>query len=301
MKISTQRKKPNAFTLHETMVAVGCATVAGIMLFAVLNTSTILYAKVTSINLAHDEARLAVNRLVNDIHKAVSTPQMWDASATATNGLVNLGAPLTPAQAMAVKASCVSFQMVPPNGGPYEVKNDPGQPNMIQIQTMVNGFDPAPGMRLIIPMYDIENNITKVTASGPHRNVWMQNEEEKIPKSKDGTKIITYFTTRVFYAVENGALNTYQSGVNGNGILVPAIVGGKLVIRNSDGTAAKGTTIARYVTSAQPFSAPSFPDRRYVGVDITTEESRYSNRGYKATNTLVAGSIPFRARLCDSL
>lgn len=300
MKISDQ-KKQQAFTLHETMVAVGCATVAGIMLFAILNSSTILYAKVTSINLAHDEARLAVNRLVNDIHKAVSTPQLWDASATATNGLVNLGAPLTAAQAKAVKASCISFQLVPPNGGPYEVKNDPGNANMIQIQTMVNGFDPQPGMRLIIPMYDIENNITKVTSEGPHRNVWMENEEEKIPKSKDGTKIITYFTTRVFYAVENGTLNTYQSGMNGNKTLLPAIVNGKLVIRNSDGTAATPTTIARYVTSAQPFGAPSYPDRRNVGVEITTEESRYSNRGYKATNTLVAGSIPFRARLCDSL
>ena len=90
MKISIQAKKRSAFTLYETMVAVGCATVAGIMLFAVLNISTILYAKVTSINLAHDEARLAVNRLVNDIHKAVSMPQLWDASATATGGLVKL-------------------------------------------------------------------------------------------------------------------------------------------------------------------------------------------------------------------
>ena len=294
MKISTQRKKPSAFTLHETMVAIGCATVAGIMLFGVLNAATILYAKVTSINLAHDEARLAVNRLVNDIHKAVSTPQLWDASATATGGLVNV----TNAQA---KGSCISFQLVPPNGGPYEVKNDPGNANMIQIQTMVNGFDPTPGMRLIIPMYDIENDITKVTAEGPHRNVWMANGEEKIPKSKDGTKIITYFTTRIFYAVEDGTLNTYQSGINGNKILVPAILDGKLVIRNSDGTPATPTVIARYVTSTQPFGAPNYPDRRYVGVDITTEESRYSNRGYKATNTLVAGSIPFRARLYDSL
>lgn len=301
MKISTQRKEQSAFTLHEIMVAVGCATVASIMLFGILNVSTVLYAKVTSINLAHDEARLAVNRLVNDIHKAVSMPQLWDASATTTGGLVKLDPPVLPADAKTTKASCVSFQLVPPNGGPYEVKNDPGNPNMIQIQTMVNGFDPKPGMRLIIPMYDIENDLTKVTSEGPHRNVWMANEEEKIPKSKGGTKIMTYFTARVFYAVEEGNLNTYISGTNGNGILVPAIVGGKLVIRNKDGSAAKATVIARYVTSAQPFSAPNYPDRRYVGVNLTTEESRYSNRGYKATNTLVAGSIPYRARLCDSL
>jgi len=294
MKTSVQRKFSGAFTLHETMVAIGCATVAGIMLYSVLNVSTILYAKVTSINLAHDEARIAVSRLVGDIHKAVSTPQLWDASATATGGLVTV----TSAND---KGSCVSFQLVPPDGGPYEVKNDPGNVNMIQIQTMVNGFDPTPGMRLIIPMYDIENDLTKVTSEGPHRNVWMANGEEKIPKSKDGTKVITYFTTRVFYAVENGQLVTYQSGIKGNGILAPAIVGGKLVIRNKDGTAATPTVIARYITSTQPFGLPNYPDRRYVGVNLTTEDSRYSNRGYKSTNTLVAGSIPYRARLCDSL
>jgi hypothetical protein len=172
---------------------------------------------------------------------------------------------------------------------------------MIQIQSMVGGFDPAPGMRLIIPMYDIENDITKVTSNGFHRNVWMANGEERIPKSKNGTKVITYFTTRVFYAVEGGNLVTYASGMGGNTTLTPAISGGKLVIRNSDGSAATPTVIARYITSAQPFGVPNYPDRRFVGVNLTTEESRYSNRGYKATNTLIAGSIPFRARLCDSL
>src|SRR3954447_10868816 len=294
MRTLAHKRQEGGFTLHEIMVASGCAVVVSLMLLLLVNISTILYAKITSVNLAHDEARLAVNRLVNDIHKAVSTPQLWDASATATNGLVNV----TSATA---KGSCVSFQLVPPNGGPYEVKNDPGNANMIQIQTMLNGFDPVPGMRLIIPMYDIENDIIKVTAEGPHRNVWMANGEEKIPKSKDGTKTISYFTSRIFYAVENGNLHVYQSGTNGNGILAPAVVGGKLVIRNSDGTAGNPMVIARYITSPQPFGTPNYPDRRYVGVNLTTEESRYSNRGYKATNTLVAGSIPFRARLCDSL
>ena len=275
-------------------MAIGCASVVGIIGFAVLNSGTILYAKVTSNNLAHDESRVAVMRLVNDIHKAVSTPQLWDASATATNGLLTVTNATT-------KASCVSFQIVPPNGGPYEIRNDPGNPNLIQVQYMTGGFNPSIGQRLIIPMYDIENDIIRTAAVGSHRNIWMANGEERIPKSQDGTKTISYFTTRVFYAVENGELRMYMSGMGGNGILTPAIVDGKLVIRNAGGAAASRTTIARFITTPQPFTVPSFPDRRYVGVNLTTEESRFSNRGYKATNTLIAGSIPFRARLCNSL
>ena len=186
-------------------MAVGCASVVGIIGFTVLNSGTILYAKVTSNNLSHDESRVAAMRLVSDIHKAVSTPQLWDASATATNGLLTVTSATT-------KASCVSFQIVPPNGGPYEIKNPPGNANLIQVQSMIGGFNPVTGLRLIIPMYSIENDIIAVTASGANRNIWMANGEEKIPKSKGGTKTISYFTTRVFYVVENGELRTYTSG-----------------------------------------------------------------------------------------
>jgi hypothetical protein len=264
-----------------------------------LRIGTVLFAKITSNNLAHDESRAAMTRLVTDIHKAVSSPQLWDASGRGSDGLVtSLDGTTT--------ASCVSFQILPPDGGPYEVRNDPGNRNLIQIQSMVNGFDPHPGMRLIIPMYSIENDIIKVTSNNAHRNVWMRNGEERIPKSKDGTKVICYFTVRNYYVVEDGALRAYLSGVdptggtNYNTTVTPALVGGRLVFRNEDGSSARGITIARYVTSPKPFKLPNFPDRRYLGVNLTTEDSHYSNRDFKATNTLVAGSIPYRARICSA-
>jgi hypothetical protein len=295
----SKRRSARGFTVTELLIAISCAVILGVVGFAMLRMGTVLFAKITSNNLAHDESRAAVSRLVSDVHKAVSSPQLWDASATATGGLVTIANGTT-------TASCVSFQILPPDGGPYEVKNDPGNPNMIQIQYMTNGFDPQPGMRLIIPMYAIENDIIKVTSNGPHRNVWMRNEEERIPKSKDGTKVICYFTVRNYYVVEDGELRAYLSGVDPAGgatyntTITPAVVGGKLVFRNEDGSTARPVTIARFVTSPKPFTLPNFPDRRYVGVNLTTEDSHYSNRGFKATNTLVAGSIPYRARICNA-
>jgi hypothetical protein len=278
------------------MVAGGCATVVGLISILLLNGGFNLYARITANNLAHDQSRIAVNRLVSDIHKAVSIPQLYDASATATNGLVTVTSATT-------KAQCIAFQNVPANGGPWEVKNDPGNSELIMIDT--NGWDPQPGMRLIIPMYSIENDIIKVTANGNHKNVWMANGEERIPKSKNGTYVITYFTSRTFYVVQDGELRLYTSGVdpdggtNYNGIITPSVSGGKLVFKNDNGSTARYVVVARYITSAQPFTVPNYPDSRYVGVNLTTSDTHYSNRGFVAVNTLVAGSVPYRAKICQ--
>ena len=296
MRLSEAKRFEGGYTLAEIMVAGGAIVVLGLISVTLMLAGFKIYAKVTANNLSHNESRLAVNRLVSDIHKAVSTPQLYDASASTTGGLVNVTSATT-------RASCISFQNVPDKGGPWEVKNDPGNPELIQIDT--DNFDPQVGMRLIIPMYKIENDIIKVTGNGNHKNVWMANGEERIPKSKNGTYIITYFTSRTFYAVQDGELRLYQSGVDPNGgtnyntVITPAVVGGKLVFKNTDGSTAKYAVIARYIASAQPFTVPNYPDSRYVGVDLTTSDTHYSNRGFVAVNTLVAGSIPYRAKICQ--
>jgi hypothetical protein len=296
MKYSRSKQFEAGYTLGEIMVAASCATLVGIMATVTLLAGFNLYARITANNLAHDESRIAVNRLVSDIHKAVSTPQLYDASATATNGLVTITSATT-------NASCLAFQTVPDKGGPWEVKNDPGNSELIQIDT--NGWDPQLGMRLIIPLYNIENDIIKVESNGNHKNIWMANGEERIPKSKNGTYVITYFTSRIFYAVEGGELRIYASGVdpdggtNYNGVITPSVSGGKLVFKNGNGTAARYAVVARYITSPKPFTVPNYPDTRYVGVNLTTSDTHYTNRGFVAVNTLVAGSIPYRAKICQ--
>ena len=296
MRYSLAKKSKAGYTLVEVMVAAGAAVVVGVIATFSMLAAFNLYAKITANNLAHDESRIAVNRLVSDIHKSVSTPQLYDASASATGGLVTVSSANT-------KASCIAFQNVPDQGGPWEVKNDPGNSELIMIDT--NGWDPQPGMRLIIPMYNIEDDIIKVTANGNHKNVWMTNGEERIPKTKNGTYVITYFTSRIYYAVQDGELRIYTSGIdptggtNYNGVITPSVSGGKLVFKNDDGSDARYAVVARYITTAQPFSVPNYPDTRYVGVNLTTSDTHYSNRGYVAVNTLVAGSIPYRAKICQ--
>jgi len=296
MRLLQPKQSNSGYTLVEVMVATGCVVVLGFMSVVLMLAGFNIYARITANNVAHDQSRIAVNRLVSDIHKAVSTPQLYDASAAGTGGLVTVTGATT-------KASCLGFQTVPDKGGPWEVKNDPGNSELIQIDT--TGWDPQVGMRLIIPMYNIEDDIIKVTANGNHKNVWMANGEERIPKSKNGTYIITYFTSRMYYVVQDGELRLYQSGVdpnggtNYNGIITPSVSAGKLVFKNDDGSTARYAVVARYITSSQPFTVPNYPDTRYVGVNLTTSDTHYSNRGFKAVNTLVAGSIPYRAKICQ--
>src|SRR5919108_5739744 len=67
-----------AFTMPEMMIAVLCFAACGGMIFTLLNSGMILYAKNMSVNTAHEDTRRAVNRLLRDIHAAVSVPQLID-------------------------------------------------------------------------------------------------------------------------------------------------------------------------------------------------------------------------------
>src|SRR5438552_1343136 len=74
--LSSHRVRETGYTLADIMVATALVTVVGLMGFYALNSGTILYAKNTAENLAHDQSRIAVNRLLYDIHQAVSVPQL---------------------------------------------------------------------------------------------------------------------------------------------------------------------------------------------------------------------------------
>ena len=65
-----------AFTLAEVMIALGMLGLVGACAAYFFLNGTILAAKNTAENLAHDQNRIAVKRLVHDIHAAISTPQL---------------------------------------------------------------------------------------------------------------------------------------------------------------------------------------------------------------------------------
>ena len=280
MNMHYRHRNRSGFTLPEVMISTGILALTSVGIFQALNSGLVLFAKNTAVTVSHQEGRRSVNRLTRDIHSAVSIPNLIDANM---NPVVNQP---RDASGKPTGAAGVSFQMV--WAGPHFVKQDPGNAYMIMIQDF--GRDPAPGMRLIAPHFDIESDITRLSgaASPNHNNVWMADAaEDRIrARLKDGYYAITYYTERVAYVVKNGELQFYkQRFLNGNSTPVWVYQ----------------STVGRSITSATPFYVPltpsGSPDNRYVGVRLSAADPKSTNRGYASTSTLLDTAIPYRSRL----
>jgi hypothetical protein len=191
------RLTESAFTFAEVAVSVGVLGMLGAIFFQVLNAGLILSAKNTAVNAAHEEARVGVLRLTRDIHASVSVPQLRD------NGFTVLSS--DPVNGVAPMAAGVSFQNIA--SGPNFVWKDPGSDNLIMIKD--NPSKPIEGMRLIIPFFGLEEDITKVSASGSanHSNVFIkadQSTPDISPPAVGASYCITYYTDRALYVVRNG-------------------------------------------------------------------------------------------------
>jgi hypothetical protein len=196
-RLTVNRKSEAAFTVAEMGVAVGVLMLLGVAFFQVLNSGLILSAKNTAVNAAHEEARVGVLRLTRDIHAAVSVPQLRDNAFNVVSS--------DPVSGVAPTAAGVSFQNVA--SGPNFVWKDPGNADLIMIKD--NPSKPIEGQRLIIPFFNLEEDITKVTAAGSanHSNVFIKADQSTPPISPPdfgSSYAITYYTDRAMYVVRNG-------------------------------------------------------------------------------------------------
>jgi prepilin-type N-terminal cleavage/methylation domain-containing protein len=270
MKTRTSRDGPRrGFTLAEMLISTAAIGVIGTVMFALLNSSITMFAKNVAVNMAHQEARYGMMRVVRDLHQAVSIPQLVDASLAPVN--------------TAGPTAGVTFQIV--STGPFEIINDPTAPSLIQVgTTKPNPPPPDVGDHIVVLDYDVECDITKVTATGAgsnHWNVFLANGNEKRIQTKSGAFVICYITRRVGYAVRNGELRFYP---------------------NLIATPSSYNIIARNITSAAPFSLPlnksGTPDTRYISVNITVTDPTYSNRGFKHTSMEnVNAHVPYRRQV----
>jgi hypothetical protein len=183
---------------------------------------------------------------------------------------------------------------------------------------------PAAGMHILIPFWNIEDDITKVSAAGTtnHSNVFLATGADttvaqKAPVFGGTSYAITYYTYRVAYLVKNG---TYIADSQGPWILSggnyvaytsgamqryryengelhyyrQVYTGGALVWQDT-------AVVAKYISSPQPFYVPlnsgGSPDTKYVGVRLTARDPKSSNRGYLATASLLDTQIDFRSRI----
>lgn len=348
MKTSNLNKtRCGGFTAAEMVVSTFVMAILGIVFLNVLNSGMILYAKNTAVNSAHEEGRQGLNRLIRDLHAAVSVPQLrnnthnstyscgsyecGDTQNTSTFAVVSSA----PVSGAAPTAAGVSFQDVV-SGSPDYVWQDPGNSSLIMIKDP--GDSPAAGMRLIVPQWSYEDAITKVAgASTNHSNVFLYtgldaniatnlgNQGRKFGQSSYsvGPYAITYYTERMLYLVEGGSYIADSNGpwILSSGSYVAYTSGAMQRYRFENGllnlyrqrySSSSGSngyfywqfvaTVARYISSAQPFYIPlnstGTPDTRYVGVRLSARDPHTSNRNYSATATLLDTQIDYRSRIC---
>jgi hypothetical protein len=309
--LSSRALRTAGFTFAEMAVSMGVLMLLGLIFFMVLNSGMVLFAKNTAVNTAHEEARQGINRLTRDIHAAVSVPQLRDANFNVVSSKPVSGVPPT--------AAGVSFQNVA--AGPNYVWKDPGNESLIMIRDD-KGSPATPGMRLIVPFYNLEADITKVAASGSanHRNIFIHSDEVVPPIDAPpvgGTYCITYYTDRVMYVVQGGQYVVDPQGpwILSGGNYVPYTSGTMTRYRFENGELRlyrqrrTGSTmfwsldgvVARFISSPRPFFVPlnsgGTPNNKYVGVKLTAHDPKSSNRRYRATATLLETQIDYRSRI----
>jgi prepilin-type N-terminal cleavage/methylation domain-containing protein len=259
------------FTVIEMLMTTGVVGITGTIMYYILYTGMILFAKNTAINLAHQQARIAVMQMEQDIHAAVSVPQMTDTNRVA----------LTGAQASGPAAG-ISFQLFA--SGPFQVAAAAAA-GQSQIQIQTNGIVPVVNQRLIIPTHQIELNITAVSAGGTNSTLTLASPLPVAVQTSLGSPAVAvnvqcFITDRVAYVVQNNQLVYYG--------------------RQTTNTF---KVMANDITTTTPFSVPATPlgapyTRFVAAINLSTADTAYSNLNFKAANMFLNAMEPCRAQLC---
>jgi hypothetical protein len=269
--MSLRTKRQVAATLLELSIAMSLIGAVGLAIYSMLNVGMILGAKNSAVNTAHQQARVAMLQLVQDIHSAVSLPALTDDNSV----------PI-PSPTPGTKAAGISFQLWA--GGPYKICADAAATaTVVQIQLLPADVVPQVGERLIVKSHEIELDITGVSAAGGSKyNLTLASP---LGVAIEGTESPTYYNIPCFisdrcsYVVKNGALEWHGPTQK----KAFAILGNDII-------------------SATPFSLPSTPGgalyyRFVAAIDLSTADTKSTNRGFKSANILLNGQVPMRARL----
>jgi hypothetical protein len=284
MKI--HRSNQSGLTMAELSITMGVVGALGLVIYSLLNIGTVLGAKNTATNTAHQQARVAMIEMMQDLHSAVSLPKLV--------GLDLAGR----------EASGISFQqwgavsvngVMTPNGGPHEIRND-ANTGQSEIRIVVANSQPLPivGQRIIVPTHQIEDDIAAVSGGAGDCRVTLAHN---LPVAIKGAgtassvgEIICYITDRCSYNVVE-VLDLGQSRV-------PP----EYKLQWSKVASPPARDIVTDITNPRPFSIPTTAGgalyyRFVAAIDLSTSDPKYSRRGYKSANILLNGQVPFKARL----
>jgi type II secretory pathway pseudopilin PulG len=264
-----------AMTVVEILITTTLIGVLGLVVYVLLNIGTILGAKNSAVNVAHQQARTAMLQMTQDLHSSVSPLTLVDDTGTPLPNLPDADGDLVvqnngPAEG-------ISFQLW--DSGPYRIVNDGyvGDTGVL----IYASKKPSAGQRLIVPTHEIEEDITNV--SGGSSYYWLTLAHPlTVAIENTGTNHITGFiTNRCSYIVKNGSLEWTGP-----------------VAKKAFSTAVMGNNI----TQSKPFTTPTTDSgssniRLVAAIDLSTTDVKYSNRGFKSANILLNGKVPTRAKL----
>jgi prepilin-type N-terminal cleavage/methylation domain-containing protein len=295
--------KNRGFNLVEMMITMAIIGVVGLIIFSLLNVNSVLGAKNTAMNTAHQEARVAMLQMIQDVHTAISLPFLADTSGN---------------QVASDPAPGIGFQQWA--CGPYQINKDVKKDEDV-LELLIPNGQPVPqvNQRLIIPMFQIEDKITAVNPQGNSgkckvtlahdigdsdqdgdvdsfdRQVWTSSG--KLIRGTDTYHIVCFITDRCSYTIANNSL-VWTKGAQTKSIVND--------ITNSQGVlydASKpGPPAHPENVPPTPFSIPSNPDNAAFSsfvsaLDLSTSDRNYTNRGFKAANIFLNGQVPIKARL----
>jgi hypothetical protein len=260
----------SGFVLVELLSAIGVLLLVSITTWTVLHALMVLSAKNEAVNLTHQQAREAINRLGREIRSSVSVPQLINTSFNTLSGTS--------------QAAGVRFQTV--FRGPNKIHNNCNASSKnvrITRDPTVDG-SPVGGMRLIIPALQIEADIDRATGvpgNSGVQDIQLQsrfgqytNPAEQDVTCNNGTPVYaTYITQRSAFLVVNGELRYYAH-----------LSSGQYVV------------LARNIATANPFSFNE-GDTRALRVSFITRDPRVTSRNYKSLDLTVNTVIPYRYRL----
>ncbi|MBV9008544.1 MAG: type II secretion system protein [Verrucomicrobia bacterium] len=286
MRTSPARR---AFTLVELMVTIALFSVVGLILFSLFYTGTILGAKNTAVNTAHQQARNAMLNMLQDIHSAVSLPALTDA-----NGNVYSSPP--------PNAAGVSFQKW--SSGPHKIKSDAAANQnqvVLQLTTGANNPTPVAGQHLVIPSWQLEADIQSVSGGTGSFVVTLQNiygpaltppvsyPVQNLPPvytDNNGKQWAVYGTASTGGDITCFVTNRYTYYVSNNNLLCQ--INGQ----------PNPNVISYNVTSSTPFSIPQSGASYYrVGISLFNANLNYTNRSFQSVNVVLNGNVPQRAVL----
>lgn len=273
MKLKLQR---GGFTLIEMLIATALTGMLGGIIYLILQTGVVLFAKNTAINSAHQQARIAVMQIETDIHSAVSLTQLVDENRNAVSGTG--------------PAAGISFQQFA--AGPFKL-TEAATAGATQLKMDFGTYVPKANQRLILPD-SVEVDITADCPGTGSRLVNISpalttgiktqydlNSDGDTTDSGDQVTVLGVITDRTYYVVQSGELRYYG--------------------RRSSGSY---NVMATNITSATPFSTPTTasgtPYSRFVSaINLSTADPTANARGFRSANMFLNAEVPLRAKLCD--